>query len=277
MAWRRTQSVYHGTHKPPDEFDFPSFFPILPCSFLNTFVRSQEVVKRSLHVKMSTPRFLDFAYVMEKDPETGSRTVDEQAASDPPSRSSSTRSESCTVDSETQTIAFLSMRKLSISSTTRRPLVRDDAEEKKKKEEEEREWRKKMSWWQATTGKLSAKALLNLESLVFVAISMKSQTPGDATLHVICTNAPPVMIAETVSLGILSLPAAVRAIGLVPGSILTVGFGVITTYTGYVVHQFKMRYPDVGSFADAGELIAGPVGRWIVEAMTGVFLFFISS
>lgn len=85
------------------------------------------------------------------------------------------------------------------------------------------------------------------------------------------------MIAETVSLGILSLPAAVSRIGLVPGAILTVSFGVLTTYTGYLVHKFKMRYPDVHSFADAAGLIFGRWGRYIAEIMTGIFLIFISS
>lgn len=54
-----------------------------------------------------------------------------------------------------------------------------------------------------------------------------------------------VMIAETISLGILSLPAAIAAIGLVPGLILLISLGILATYTGYVIGQFKLAYPFV--------------------------------
>jgi amino acid permease len=59
------------------------------------------------------------------------------------------------------------------------------------------------------------------------------------------------MIAETISLGILSLPSVLARIGLVPGLILIVGLGIIATYTGWVclssrsnskVHYADMRF-----------------------------------
>lgn len=70
------------------------------------------------------------------------------------------------------------------------------------------------------------------------------------------------MFAETVSLGILSLPSVVANLGMVPGVILIVGLGLIglwpifdiansyanigvATYTGYAMFQFKMRHPHV--------------------------------
>ncbi|KAJ5453935.1 uncharacterized protein N7458_004891 [Penicillium daleae] len=69
-----------------------------------------------------------------------------------------------------------------------------------------------------------------------------------------------IMIAETISLGILSLPSAVATLGLVPAVILIVGLGLLATYTGYVIGQFKLRYPHVHSMADAGEVLFGRVG-----------------
>ncbi|RHZ50987.1 uncharacterized protein CDV56_103801 [Aspergillus thermomutatus] len=69
------------------------------------------------------------------------------------------------------------------------------------------------------------------------------------------------MVAETVSLGILSLPAVVAALGLVPAVILLVALGLMSTYTGYTIGQFKWRYPHVHSSADAGEVILGSFGR----------------
>ena len=49
------------------------------------------------------------------------------------------------------------------------------------------------------------------------------------------------MIAESVSLGVLSLPATLAAIGLVPAVILIVGLGLIALYTGYTIGQFRQR------------------------------------
>ncbi|KAJ9487893.1 hypothetical protein VN97_g5409 [Penicillium thymicola] len=69
-----------------------------------------------------------------------------------------------------------------------------------------------------------------------------------------------IMIAETISLGILSLPSAMAVLGLVPAVILIVGLGILSTYTGYVIGQFKLRYPQVHSMGDAGEVMFHPMG-----------------
>ncbi|PYI11885.1 hypothetical protein BO78DRAFT_457170 [Aspergillus sclerotiicarbonarius CBS 121057] len=69
------------------------------------------------------------------------------------------------------------------------------------------------------------------------------------------------MVAETVSLGILSLPAVVAELGLVPAVILLLGLGLLATYTGYVIGQFRWAYPHIQSLADAGEILLGPIGR----------------
>lgn len=54
-----------------------------------------------------------------------------------------------------------------------------------------------------------------------------------------------VMIAENISLGILSLPAVLANVGLIGGLISILALGVFTTYSGYILWQFKMRYPQV--------------------------------
>ena len=56
------------------------------------------------------------------------------------------------------------------------------------------------------------------------------------------------MIAETISLGILSLPSVLARLGLVPALILIVGLGALATYTGYVLGQFKAAYPHAVSY-----------------------------
>ncbi|KAK2873908.1 hypothetical protein FQN49_001999 [Arthroderma sp. PD_2] len=84
-----------------------------------------------------------------------------------------------------------------------------------------------------------------------------------------------IMIAETISLGILSLPSAVGALGIVPATIIIIGLGFLATYTGFVIGQFKMRYPHIHNMADAGEVLMGPIGREILGGAQLLFLVFI--
>lgn len=84
-----------------------------------------------------------------------------------------------------------------------------------------------------------------------------------------------VMIAETVSLGILSLPSTFASVGMVAGVILTIGLGLIATYTGYVFWQFKMRYPGVHNIADVGGIFGGAIGRELGGACQTIYLVFI--
>ncbi|OOF91601.1 hypothetical protein ASPCADRAFT_16880, partial [Aspergillus carbonarius ITEM 5010] len=84
-----------------------------------------------------------------------------------------------------------------------------------------------------------------------------------------------VMVAETISLGILSLPSAVAALGLIAAVILILGLGALATYTGYTLGQFKLKYPHVHSMGDAGEVMMGRVGREVLGTAQLLFLVFI--
>ena len=97
------------------------------------------------------------------------------------------------------------------------------------------------------------------------------QSPTDCPIYTdeLC------QIAETISLGILSLPSVLAAVGLVPGVILIAGLGILATYTGYVIGQFKMAYPHVHNMADAGMVMLGPWGREIFGTAQMLFLIFI--
>jgi amino acid permease len=83
------------------------------------------------------------------------------------------------------------------------------------------------------------------------------------------------MIAETISLGILSLPAALSTLGLIPGLILLVGLGALASYTGLVIGQFKLVHPEVHSMGDAGYILFGRVGRELLGAGQLIFIVFI--
>lgn len=69
-----------------------------------------------------------------------------------------------------------------------------------------------------------------------------------------------IMFAETVSLGILSLPAVVATLGLAPGIVLIVVMGTLSTYSGLVMGEFRQAYPHVESFGDALEVVGDSFG-----------------
>lgn len=83
------------------------------------------------------------------------------------------------------------------------------------------------------------------------------------------------MIAENMSLGILSLPSAMATLGLVPGVIILIGMSGVSWYTGYVIGQFKLRFPQTHSMGDAGELILGRFGREVMGIGQLLLLIFL--
>ena len=54
------------------------------------------------------------------------------------------------------------------------------------------------------------------------------------------------MIAETVSLSILSLPSVLATVGMILGIILIAGMDILTTCSGFVIGHFKLVYSRVG-------------------------------
>ncbi|RYP21894.1 hypothetical protein DL765_001970 [Monosporascus sp. GIB2] len=78
-----------------------------------------------------------------------------------------------------------------------------------------------------------------------------------------------ILIAETVSLGILSLPAVLATLGLGPGVALIVFLSIMSWYSGLVLGEFRRAYPWVQSFGDAGEVLGRSIGmgRFFQELM----------
>lgn len=86
------------------------------------------------------------------------------------------------------------------------------------------------------------------------------------------------MVAENISLGILSLPAVIATVGLAAGLTAIIGLGIFASYSGYVLWQFRMRYPQVASYTDVGEVLMGRLGREIFGAAYVIYcLFFMAS
>lgn len=83
------------------------------------------------------------------------------------------------------------------------------------------------------------------------------------------------MTAEIISLGILSLPRAVRVLGLVPGVISLLGFGLLSLYAGVIYGKFKMAHPQIASISDAGKVLFGRPGQVVFGASSVTVLIFI--
>ncbi|KZW03609.1 hypothetical protein EXIGLDRAFT_664187 [Exidia glandulosa HHB12029] len=79
------------------------------------------------------------------------------------------------------------------------------------------------------------------------------------------------MIAEIVSNGMLSLPAALAAVGLVPGVILLVFLGVFALFTAKLLVDFKLNHPEVHNMGDAGYILFGRLGREVLSLGTILF------
>ena len=66
-----------------------------------------------------------------------------------------------------------------------------------------------------------------------------------------------ILITIEVGIGVLSLPSALKTLGLIPGIIVILGFGGLTTYCGYILVQFYRRYPMVTNLVDCALYVGG--------------------
>lgn len=76
-------------------------------------------------------------------------------------------------------------------------------------------------------------------------------------------------IVEAIALGSLGLPSAFASLGMVAGLILTVALGFVAIYAGYNIGQTKLKYPQIGHYADVGQLL---FGKWGSKIFIGCFV-----
>ncbi|RBR08470.1 uncharacterized protein FIESC28_10270 [Fusarium coffeatum] len=69
------------------------------------------------------------------------------------------------------------------------------------------------------------------------------------------------MMKSQIGLGVLSIPASFDALGLIPGIICMLTIAVITTWSDYIVGNFKRRHPEVYGIDDAAGLVFGRFGK----------------
>lgn len=84
------------------------------------------------------------------------------------------------------------------------------------------------------------------------------------------------MMKTQIGLGVLSMPAVLDTLGIVPGVILICVIGGITTWSDYMVGVFKLRHPAVYGVDDVGQLIFGRTGREMMSVAFCLFFTFVA-
>lgn len=74
------------------------------------------------------------------------------------------------------------------------------------------------------------------------------------------------MMKTQIGLGVLSIPVAFDALGVVPGVICLIVIAGITTWSDYIIGAFKLRHREVYGIDDVGELLMGKFGRMLLGA-----------
>ncbi|KAL5362571.1 transmembrane amino acid transporter protein-domain-containing protein [Aspergillus floccosus] len=74
------------------------------------------------------------------------------------------------------------------------------------------------------------------------------------------------MMKTQIGLGVLSIPVAFDALGIVPGVICLIAIGGITTWSDYIIGIFKLRHREVYGIDDVGALLFGRTGRIVLGA-----------
>ncbi|KAH7145399.1 transmembrane amino acid transporter protein-domain-containing protein [Dactylonectria estremocensis] len=77
-----------------------------------------------------------------------------------------------------------------------------------------------------------------------------------------------VLFMNQLGLGILSLPASLKVLGIVPGVIAIIGIGLISWYAAHLLLQFYRKHPHVVSIVEMTRIVGGP---WF-EAIAGVVM-----
>ncbi|KAE8154133.1 transmembrane amino acid transporter protein-domain-containing protein [Aspergillus avenaceus] len=84
------------------------------------------------------------------------------------------------------------------------------------------------------------------------------------------------MMKTQIGLGVLSIPAAFDALGLVPGVIVLLVIATITTWSDYMIGIFKIRHREIYGIDDVGSLIFGRIGREVFGFAFCIYWIFVA-
>ncbi|KAI6807707.1 hypothetical protein KC342_g18751 [Hortaea werneckii] len=98
------------------------------------------------------------------------------------------------------------------------------------------------------------------------------ETQAQETVHYATMSWWHTALAETISLGILSLPGALATLGCIPGILLLLTLGLLSWYTGTIIYEIKIQhFSSIHSYADIFSLWLGKrAGRWFGEVVTNL-------
>lgn len=74
------------------------------------------------------------------------------------------------------------------------------------------------------------------------------------------------MMKTQIGLGVLSIPVAFDALGIIPGVICLLAIATITTWSNYIIGIFKLNHPAVYGIDDVGDLLMGRTGKIVLGA-----------
>ncbi|CZT24652.1 uncharacterized protein RCC_10377 [Ramularia collo-cygni] len=83
------------------------------------------------------------------------------------------------------------------------------------------------------------------------------------------------MVAETMSLGIMSLPQAMNSLGMIVGAILICFCGVLSVLSGLLLWKVKLKVPEVASYCDIMNKMYGRKGTWMSTTNNGTILILV--
>lgn len=69
------------------------------------------------------------------------------------------------------------------------------------------------------------------------------------------------MLKTQIGLGVLGIPSTLHTLGMIPGVIILIVIGAMTTWCGWVVGQWKLNHPETYGIDEAGRIIGGKWGR----------------
>ncbi|KAK4624772.1 N amino acid transport system protein [Fulvia fulva] len=84
------------------------------------------------------------------------------------------------------------------------------------------------------------------------------------------------MMKTQIGLGVLSIPVVFDTLGMIPGVICLIAIAVITTWSDYVVGIFKLNHPEVYGIDDAGKLMFGKPGQYVLGIAFVLYWVFVS-
>ncbi|KAJ9654985.1 hypothetical protein H2201_008898, partial [Coniosporium apollinis] len=84
------------------------------------------------------------------------------------------------------------------------------------------------------------------------------------------------MMKTQIGLGVLSIPAVLDVLGMIPGVICLIAIAVITTWSDYMVGTFKLRHRSVYGIDDAGQLMFGRIGREVLAVAFVLYWIFVA-